>query len=148
MLQRLMSRRIKFVSHFIQELFQWFMHKMIEGKRTDAWRRIQKLRKFSISFFFYQDFWVFIHIYTISHASIERIIQSTTVINSVYVCLLLVSAGRFFFSCCCCSFSLFVFFISWSYLMCGIPVVNFTMQILFIRLGCYVLCVLFAPIKN
>lgn len=128
-LQRLMSRRIKFVSHFIQELFQWFMHEMI-GRLTPN----PKAKK--ILHFFFIKIFGYLFIYTISHASIERIIQSTTVINSVYVCSLLVSGG-FFFSflcCCCCSFSLFLFcrFISWSYLMCGIPVVNFTMQILFI----------------
>lgn len=88
-----MSRRIKFVSHFAQKLFQWFMHKMIERKRTDAWRRMRKPRKFFNLFFFLLRF-----LGPISHASIERIIPTTTVINLVYVCLLLllmVSAGPF-----------------------------------------------------
>lgn len=56
-----------------QKLFQWFIYKMIEGKRTDAWHRMRKLRNF-FNFFFFIKIFGYLFIYPISHASIERII--------------------------------------------------------------------------
>lgn len=133
-----------------RELFQWFMHKELTPDAEDG---AKEILHFSLRF------WIFIHLSDKSCIHWTHYLDHNTVINFVCVCVVLllwIWAGIFR----CCSFSRFYFcvfflhiwflcvgFISWSYLMCGIPVVNVNMQILFIGFA-VMCCFLFAPIKN